>query len=183
MAVTLIPNFVEDTDMIGRYRIYFQNNEITVFNNSVTDWEYEALTDLFGDEFYNAFRVGLLEPVIEQKWLDLRDGKTYNSCTCFEDRNYRGMVNLLVPYIFSKWVLRNQNFVTITGSKSFENENARDLNEKELKQLSWSAWNEFIERYRLAYDFLISEDYETDGICIINKKLPKKGLVTKTNIS
>jgi len=41
-------------------------------------YEKEFLTYALGNSLYDAFMAGLAEPTIAQKWLDLRDGKTYN---------------------------------------------------------------------------------------------------------
>jgi len=182
MSITIIDNFVSDSDMTSPYRLYFQTaDDLTLFNNFVAECQYNTLLDLMGAEVYNDFASGLQEDPIPQKWLDLRDGAAFQSCRYNLDRNYRGMTYTLTPLIYAKWITRNQQFATITGTVVFDNENARQPNQRELAQYHNIAYNEFVDRYNLAYDFLLSGDYENTS-CMVHRKLIKKGLMTKNTI-
>ena len=87
---------------------------------------------------------------------------------------------MLVPKIYAEWMKRNQHFETITGSQIFENENSREPNQRELLQASNKAHNEYVKRYNIAFDFIISEDYS--GLDVHHTQERKKALVTKTTI-
>ncbi len=64
--------------------------------------EEEVLRNLLGTQVYNAFVEGLEQPSVQQRWVDLRDGKVYTWAS--EQFEYKGLVNLLVPCIFAYWV-------------------------------------------------------------------------------
>lgn len=71
------------------------------FSNWMEAKEEETLKSLLGVSLYTDFIEGLDDSTIEQKWIDLRDGTTYEfSDVAYE---YKGLVDLLKPRIMALW--------------------------------------------------------------------------------
>lgn len=110
----------------------FQSDYIDVY-------EEEFLTQALGRDLYNEFKTGLEQTVIEQKWLDLRDGKDYT----VQDNNrnitvsYKGLKNSgqkispISHYVYVKYVAENYRQMTALGMSSVDKENARDVSIRE----------------------------------------------------
>lgn len=75
--------------------------------------EIAILKKLFGITLYEAYVAGIAAPTPDQKWVDLRDGTTYTYNEV--EYEYRGLIELLVPCIYSMWLQENRDTVTSAG--------------------------------------------------------------------
>lgn len=86
-------------------------------NTDLTDFVEAAepviLKKLFGTTLYEAYVAGIAEATPADKWTDLKDGAnyTYNGIVY----EYKGLINLLVPCIFSMWLEETRDFYTSVG--------------------------------------------------------------------
>ena len=173
-------NFITRTDMTGRYSIALVgDNDVTKFNNFVTDEQYNSLIDLLGTELYNEFNAGLDEDPILDKWVNLRDGATYTDCnSCVQ--NWQGLKNMLIPLIYSLWIENIRFTLGRNGLINFNKENAASVGEYSTKKVGYRAWNEYYKKYNLAYNYLDANlsDYDT----LQNKIINRKSIITKGSI-
>lgn len=76
--------------------------------------EMDTLKKLFGITLYDALIAGLAEDPIPDKWTKLKDGDTYEYKNVMYE--YRGLVDLLVPRIYSAWLSENRDKWTTSGA-------------------------------------------------------------------
>ena len=98
------------------YWIPFQDESKDLLD-FVENKEEELLRDLLGTQVYNAFVEGLEQPSVQQRWVDLRDGKVYSYAGI--QYEYLGLIDLLVPAIFAYWVKETSD--TFTNSSTVRN--------------------------------------------------------------
>lgn len=108
-------------------------------NDYINKYEKEILVRLLGNTLYSNFMAGLAAPTIEQKWLDLRDGKDYTITINEVDYTIRwnGLINsekesLIAYYVYFHWLQRNYHQLSGLGVIDTTTENATkvDPNEK-----------------------------------------------------
>lgn len=89
------------------------NQEEVDLKTFIDNNQAKVLKQLLGIDFYNAFIAGLDADPIVAKWTDLRDGKNYN----YTNVTYRfeGIIDLLKPIIFSKWLHFRAQKLTSAG--------------------------------------------------------------------
>lgn len=95
------------------------------FQTYVNEHEADVLKSLMGIVFYTAFVEGLAEPSPEQRWLDLRDGATYE----LKGRTYEwpGMKKMLKPFIYKSWLSDTWDNDTGIGVVQSKAENAQKV--------------------------------------------------------
>ena len=104
-------------------------------------YEEKVLTDLLGYTLYYQFIEGLEEPVIDQKWLDLRDGKTYEVDGKLVKWN--GLINeakesLISYYIFWNYKTENHTITTNVGGVDLKSENSTRVVETQKLTQVWA---------------------------------------------
>jgi len=133
-------NIVNITDFVGRFSIPNIEKDTTSFdNNYIAVYEPEILKRLLGVGLYNDFIQGLAAQTPEQKWIDLRDGKTYlvDGVTV----EWSGVKKLIVPYVYYFYLQQNYNTLSGVGviNSNAENATKTDPNIKLV-----DAWNECV---------------------------------------
>ena len=97
--------FVDELDFFyAPYNVPNQNEKVS-FQNYLQVKEEEILLKLFGYKLWDAFEAAIIAGSPAQKWVDLRDGKTYTYGG--ETYKYYGLNDLLVPVIYSWWLKDN----------------------------------------------------------------------------
>lgn len=145
----------------------FNDSDVLKFINNE---EYNILIDLFGDEIYNDFEANLTE----QKYIDLLNGRTYTNCFSGLIKNYLGLKKLLVPLIYSRFVIENQKRLSVTGLLQNDNENSAVVSNTDLLIKSYSAQNEGVRYYNEAFNYLYSNLNDFQGFeCYHKKYVPK----------
>lgn len=96
------------------------------FEDFVEEQEEIVLRELLGDVLYEAFVLGLVEPVA-QRWADLKDGVDYLDADD-KIRKWKGMAAMLKPYIFARWIATYPDNLTGSGVVVVESENATSIN-------------------------------------------------------
>jgi hypothetical protein len=89
---------------------------------------------------------------------------------------------LLVPYIYSKWLLYRQSKAVQSGTVKSKYENSDVVSEYELKKKSYRAWNEFKKRYNECFNYLYSNISDFQNFELFFKQKPNKSLVIKSSI-
>lgn len=121
----------------------------------ITRYQKEILIKLLGYDLYLQFETGLAEETIEQKWLDLRDGSTYQIDSL--SRLNPGVKEIIADYVFCKWLSVNYNQITGLGVIQANSENAGIVSpENKLTEV----WNDMVNYYYSVYTFL--EENEED---------------------
>lgn len=170
-------NLLTITDFIGRYSLSISEFAIDTFNSYITDYQYDLLIDMLGAELYNDFNAN----PTDAKWTDFQNGITYTDCNG-DVQNWRGLKDLLIPFVYSKFTLENYKKQVQSGVVKPKFENADILNERERKEVAYKAWNDFISKYYEAYMFLYTyESTYTDFSCFFKRK-SRKSLVIQTNL-
>lgn len=144
----IIPYNLPNLDKVG-----------SAFQTYVDRTEKEILISLLGVDTYEAFVAGMATP---GKWKDLKDGVNY----AINESNYVwvGMLELLRPIIYSKWI--NDDFQRYTGIGAVikKGENATVINPIGIVT---DAYNKFArlagshhDQKNTLYGFLVAGDYD-----------------------
>ncbi len=164
MAILTKANFVAPP-----YLIPNQTESTAWLDSWIADREAELLKKLLGLDLYNPFKEALEDSApLDQKWVDLRDGKEY----VYGDVSYEyvGVIKMLRPAIYSLWLEINYKKPTNAGiiaSKGQENTEVLNPTEEITK-----AWNQYVRYVNYCYmedsfyGFMTvnKADYEVDGI-------------------
>lgn len=157
---------------------------------SLLDWfilkyETEFLDKVLGYELHKAFKTGLQEVSIPQKWIDLRDGVEYTNVQG-KPRFWHGLLaavsgdvsfdnSPIANYVYY-WYMRNSHTQTSAmGEKKSKTENAD--NHSPANKMA-RAWNEMAECVRELVDYMNANktDYpeweEQDQWCMLRSFHP-----------
>lgn len=152
------------------------------YENWIDETEEEILRLILGDVLYDQFIIGIGEPVIDQKWIDLRDGAYYT----YESKQYlwKGLKLLLKPYIHSEWVLINHKNLAEIGVTAPQLENGEMISPSKIIVDSYNAFIKilgserkvkrtlygFLDNNQTAYpDWEFDEDeFDDEGMNIFN---------------
>lgn len=133
------------TDFTDReYKIPNQN-ESRDLESWIERHETALLKELLGYELWKQFTEGLeTSGDIEQKWIDLRDGAEYE----YGDRTYKydGLVDLLRPAIFSKWVPVGTWKLTNSGMVQNNQTPENSVTLDNVDEFLTVRWNEFVTK-------------------------------------
>ena len=163
------------TDFVDReYKIPNQNESSDLLG-FIEDKEEELLCDLLGVDLYNEVMDGLDESNPEQKFLDLLNGKDY----VFNGVTYKwgGLVNLLKPAVYSKWInVGTFKFTNIGWVQNSPQENSTAIDWTD--QFVVAYWNKYCELVGLNksqknsfYGYMKTVESDFDSEWIFN--LPK----------
>lgn len=132
------------------------NNSFLPFCESAQE---EILLSLLGKSLYTSFMEGLDTDYPDQKWLDLRDGASYE----YAGKNYDwvGMNKMLVPYIFSEWLLGTFDTNSGIGVVVAKGENSKVINPGNRIARAWNKFYHYagtrFEKKDTLYGFLLQE--------------------------
>jgi hypothetical protein len=110
------------------------------FSDFVEREEKIILLDLLGASLYNEFILGLQDVVVEQRWVDLRDGAQYSNFS--KVYQWVGMETMLTPYIYFKWLEYGDDHAAGVGVVVANTENS--VMSSPVHKLN-RAWREFIK--------------------------------------
>jgi len=103
--------------------------------------EEKALRAMLGTTLYNSFKVGLaVTPTPLAKWTDLRDGLDYSISGV--EYHFKGLIETLRPYVYSKYLEENQRKVTNSGVLK-RNVEKTETDDDANRALLVAAYNEF----------------------------------------
>lgn len=124
--------YPEDFDVIP-YSIPNLDKVENTFMDYVDTEEEKVLREILGSKLYESFIQGIGvvdsnsgDAPIEDKWLKLRDGSTYENCG--KQYKYKGMVSLLKPYIYAMWLRDSWDNHSGIGIVKADAENATVIN-------------------------------------------------------
>ena len=125
--------FVKDSDFVGIINVDTSNIEMSnILYQYIDSIEKEILVKYaLGTRLYNEFISGLSEPVIEQKWLDLRDGKTYDITLengAYATVEYKGIAEILKYFVYYYFAKENYQSFNNTSFNQQISENSETLN-------------------------------------------------------
>jgi hypothetical protein len=141
-------------------------------NKLIQKYEPSLLRDILGPGLYAAFIAGLAAPSPEQKWIDLRDGKSFTDLDdkqrmwmgftglYGEDGSASGEVthqSLIANYVYVKWLENVTTHSTGLGEAASKAENAERINPSFKIVRAWNEMSEWIEQLVLFLD-----KYEAD---------------------
>lgn len=144
---------------------------------SFKDWleteEVKILKEILGIELYYEFMEALDDSgEIDQKWTRLRDGSTEDDRFTYEYNEvpyeYLGLVDLLVPELYSRWLEMNYRKNTSSGVVIMKGQQNTELQDPTYEVVRFH--NEFVSKVggsckqeNSLYGFLIAneDDYES----------------------
>jgi hypothetical protein len=150
-------NLITYTDFKGAINIPNIDKDITSFNTVyIAPCQKNILIKLLGYHEYINFEIGLDEATILQKWIDLRDGSTYEVDGIKKENP--GVKNIIANYTFCEWCINNQTQLTGIGAIRPNSDNSENVS---IAGKYGKAWNDMVLLYRQVYSFLIenSSDY------------------------
>lgn len=122
--------------------------------NYIDFYEREILLRLLGYDLYNQFIEGLEDATPAQKWLDLRDGKTFEVTINQATYNVRwnGLINdekisLLSYYVYFNYIRENYQQATGLGYIESTQENAENVDPNSKLVRVWNKCSELAGRY------------------------------------
>lgn len=142
---------VDDSYFINEISLPNLDKKPNTVISLIEKYEKEILISLLGYELYREFTEGLTQDPVDQKWIDLRDGKEFDFD--FDGRTittkWEGLVNVekesLIAY-FSYYKMRERNKTTTTSVNEVRGklENSETVNEAR-KMIN--AWKNLIKLY------------------------------------
>lgn len=118
-------------------------------NNMIKKWEPKVLTGLLGYKLYKAFTDGILVDPIDQRWVDLKDGKEYTTSSGVF-KKWIGLVivdgteklALSANYVYYKFLRYQAEQNSGVGAVATKTENSQRVSPARLQA---KAWNEMVE--------------------------------------
>ncbi|GIV35398.1 MAG: hypothetical protein KatS3mg031_2933 [Chitinophagales bacterium] len=142
-------------------------DRIGALNDLMIVKQDEVLNKIFGVDFTQAFYTGLQAPSPEQRWLDLRDGKTFTLYS--KTVVYPGIKSVIVPYVFAKYVREMTANFTGIGTVRPDAENATVISAAHVEV---KAYNEAVDASRIVQDYVVSDGrysgYDICPLCYMN---------------
>jgi hypothetical protein len=139
---------IDRTYFIGELNIPNTSNAAvgSLLDLFIEKYEAKFLTEVLGYELYNAFKAGLLEEPIPQKWTDLKNGVEYTDQTG-RTRLWPGLITQppadkqspIANYVYYWYIRNNHSQTAAMGEVKSQNENAV-THSPALKMTR--AWNE-----------------------------------------
>ena len=144
-----IINQVDIDDFTGEFSLSTSTYSDETFDSFVTQKQYELLMGIFGAGLYNTY---VADPT-DTDWVAFRDGEAYTDLSGYT-QNWDGLTYLMKPYIFAKYIMFNHLKAVESGIAKPRLENADTVSEYDLKRLYYLHWNEFVNRYNEAFQYL-----------------------------
>jgi len=157
MAILQLTDFAT-----GRYQVsqVTSDNKSLQINESIQRIQDTILDKLLGVELKDLFDTEYVEPIPE-KWSDLIDGKVYDNTNYSEKIRFDGIKEALKAFTYADF-LNNDSFNTDAGQvRLMGKSTTTKLNGIELKQLRDQAFNDGVQIYQKARDFMYEniDDY------------------------
>lgn len=149
---------IDHTYFIGELNIVNSSTSAvsSLLDHFINKYEKELLTNVLGLTLYNAFKAGLAEVSVPQKWTDLKSGVDYTDLNG-DPKHWRGIVttspneSLIANYVYY-WYTRNEHTQrSAMGEVKATTENAVMVSPA-LKMVS--AWNQMSEWICELIDYL-----------------------------
>ena len=136
--------FVQITDLTGLLAVDVINSqsETELFNQICPQIEKKYLVHLLGYNLYEAFKVGIAETVVAQKWKDLRDGKTFQANDI--DLKWAGLKNMLKYFVYYEFLVAKNIQDSSIGLQNMQAETGERTN---FNQVQIDAFNEGVNLY------------------------------------
>ena len=142
-------NFITESDFKIDCALPLNSPQVidSLNNDYIPLYQKEILKKLFGFDLYVEFEAGLSQNSVSQKWIDLRDGCTYQDT---DDDNvlryveFLGCKEIVKYYVYYKFLLELQNKVTPTGAIIQNNENST-VTPATFKL--YQSWNKLCDLY------------------------------------
>jgi hypothetical protein len=147
--------FVSTSDFVMPYVVPNIDRLGTTFNDFATSKELEALIKVIGVRLTLDFVNGIQMPVPDQRWLDLRDGKTFQHFGT--ERLYRGVKSVVLPYIYSRWIRFNHAHFTGVGTAVADAENAQKISSEYVEAQFYNEASEASEEMQRFIESNISD--------------------------
>jgi len=133
------------------YRIPNQE-ESRDLQNFIDLKEAEYLKKVLGLSFYNEFIAGLESSgTVEDIWIDLRDGSTYQLYSQGQSYQWEGVKELLKPVIMSCWLEENYRKWS-NGGMIVNNGQNNSTSVNPIDEIV-SNWNKFVRKVGVGYQY------------------------------
>lgn len=128
-----------------------------VLQQYIDKYEPKILTRVLGYQLYKEFKAAIdAGAPIDAKWTNLRDGTEYTYSS--ELRYFDGLKQLIVNYVYFKFIKEQSQFNTGVGIKSINTENSQNT-DASFKQVF--AFNELVDINCQLYEFITAKNDET----------------------
>lgn len=138
-------------------KTYFQKGELKLPIDNISDIQYfidnhekKILELLLRYSLYNEF-ITALAGTPAQKWIDLRDGKTYTDSKGYL-QEYEGIKQIIADYVFFYIIKDKVNYSSDSGVRIANIENS-EITHPRYKQKY--AWNDMVDRIYYLNEFII----------------------------
>lgn len=170
-------NLIDTTYFIRE--LHLPTDEIgTELTSFIDRFEPEILQKRLSYDLYRAFKAGLLENQIAQKWIDLRDGKEYQSGGIYY--KWRGLINsdkisLIANYVFYQFSIYGSTFNSSVGLQSIKSENSTIADYRDKQTLVYNQMINYIAEldafitYSNSVDSTTYPNYDPTPIRRVNK--------------
>ena len=172
-------NIITISNFEGRYSLSVTTYGTETLNDFITQYQYDLLIDMLGTELYNTYN----NDDTLAAWLALKNGSTGYTDYCGYVRNWRGLADLMVPYIFSHYIIFNSKKAVQSGSVKPKFQNADVLSEFQLKQMAYQAWNDFVNKWNECYNFLYTNNSTYTDFELHFKQKYNQGIIVKGQIT
>lgn len=110
------------SDFVFPYVIPNASRMENTLSTFIQNEQENILREVLGDKLYEDFITGISVATPQQKWVDLRDGKSF--IYAGHTHLWKGMKSVLRPWIYSKWVRYNITHFTGIGTVKSDAENS-----------------------------------------------------------
>lgn len=144
----VFPYMIPNADRMGNTIIEFMHRE-----------QEHILRHTMSDKLYDDFINGLSVMTPLQKWIDLRDGKSYT--VSGQVYLWGGIKSVLVPWSYSRWVRYNISHFTGIGTVTPTGENVMRISSVFVEA---TFYNEASDKVKQMIHFIQNHDYEYDEL-------------------
>lgn len=120
-------NLITYSDFIGDISLPIDTVSIDLLDNEyIPIYQKDILVKLLGQTLYSEFETAI-SGTPAQKWIDLRDGKTYQDYDdegILQSVKFEGLKNIVKYYVYFKYVNDLQRKITTTGQIEQNNVNS-----------------------------------------------------------
>lgn len=167
-------SILNTSDFIGIWNVSLDTATESILSSLITYHEERYLRDLLGDDLYDSFISGLAEVSVKQKWIDLRDGKTYKIVdSAISDRDndilnvrFRGVKEMLKFFIWSEFQWKNRQLTFSSGIAIPKGNNATIISNQEFNANVEIMYNEGVKIYNSTNEFILEMNNYVDIISI-----------------
>lgn len=135
-------NLITYSDFIGDISLPIDTVSIDLLDNEyIPIYQKDILVKLLGQTLYSEFETAISDKPT-QKWIDLRDGKTYQD---YDDDGvlqyvkFEGLKNIVKYYVYFKYVNDLQRKITTTGQIEQSNSNSIVISARTKLVEAWNS--------------------------------------------